>query len=182
MTKKDDVVAPLPCNAPGPGLAPDPAIGCLLAIGHDGRHEWSGKTPAGQQSMAWGSSGPSPAGCGALPLLLADGDELPGFTCTREPDHPGGHGWAGQTVKGVAASVDWMGGQMIVLVGDDAAALASLAVDGGAKAAEAVANNGHGEGAVPPRGPAAPRRARPAKKAAKKTTAAKKAAASKGAP
>jgi hypothetical protein len=164
--------AALSCNASGPGLAPDPRIGCQREEGHEGRHRWR----EGQQKIEWGSAGPGPEGCAALPVLVAAGDEIPHFHCTRDPDHEGAHHWEGATLKGTDAAVDWIGGQMVILIGPDVHMADEATSSNGTAGGTAPA----GEGAAPasaanpvPAARSTKKRA-PAKKAAKKVAAAKK--------
>lgn len=162
-----------PCNAGGPGLAPDPRIGCQLEAGHEGRHRWR----EGQQKIEWGTAGPGPLGCGELPLLVAAGDEIPHFHCMRDPGHAGAHHWAGATVKGTDAAVDWMGGQMVILIGADVHLADELPLDGAPSANGSSASTASGAvGAAPAPSHA---KAAPAPRSAKKKTAAKKVAAAK---
>lgn len=162
-----------PCNAAGPGLAPDPRIGCQLPDGHEGRHRWR----EGQQKIEWGTSGPGPLGCGELPVLVAAADEIPHFHCTRDPGHDGAHHWEGATVKGTDAAVDWMGGQMVILIGADVHMADEAPSANGS--AGGTASAGEGVAPAPSHAKAAPAARTTKKKAPAKKAAAKRVAAAK---
>jgi hypothetical protein len=154
--------APRTCNAGGPGLAPDPRIGCQLPEGHDGRHQYEGPNDRGMTvAFAWGSAGPSPTACND-PAPIPLGPPWPAFACTRTPGHDGAHGWGGELAGGAPASVDWAPGQVVILTGGAVAAAAPAEV-AAAHANKAAPKRAPAKAAAPKRAPAkaaAPKRAR----------------------
>lgn len=116
----DETAAPV-CLAPGPGLVPDPAVTCQRTPGHEAdglRHSFEGVDNFGNPVRTeWGSTGPSVAICGELPILPF-GPGLPTFHCTLSPGHGmGSHEWNGVSDVGTPVQILWSANQLVAQLG-----------------------------------------------------------------